>query len=300
MGFTVAPAPNLRERTTLHLGGHALAEVVIADTQGLERLPEKLQELGGTPFVIGGGSNLLARDGELELVLLRMKQEPEPQILRQDAQSAVVSAPVGMRLQRCLHWLAKRGLSGLEGLSGVPGNIGGAVAMNAGSFGSVMGDQLHRVQALVLRNGAWKLEWLEKGDFCTAYRRFSLQHKAAFFMVTAVELELKHGKAVEIAATMRENLAKKKASQPITAWTAGCAFKNPAPDAPAGMLLDKAGMKGAVLGGMTFSTVHANFLVNTGTGTSDAALELLDMAKERVFERFGHKLELEVKLCPDM
>ena len=97
---------------------------------------------------------------------------------------------------------------------------------------------------------------------------------------------------------MRDVYAKKQQSQPVTAWSAGCVFKNPAPDAPAGRLLDEVGLRGFRLGGMAFSAMHANFLINEGNGTFAQAMELIDMAREKVSQRFGHALEMEVRLWP--
>jgi UDP-N-acetylmuramate dehydrogenase len=91
-------------------------------------------------------------------------------------------------------------------------------------------------------------------------------------------------------------MARKKASQPVTAASAGCVFKNPAPETPAGRLLEAAGFKGKRLGGMAFSGMHANFLVNEGEGASADALELMEMAKRAVYEQTGIMLEPEVRL----
>ncbi len=300
MGFRVISAPSLKERTTLRLGGQALAEVLIQDSSGLEQLPETLRSLGGAPYVLGRGSNVLARDGELPLVLVRLQQPPKPLLLTRDTAGALVRAPAGMSLPRLLHWLAARGLAGLEGLSGIPGTVGGAVAMNAGSFGSETGRCLQRVQVFC----GERLEWVDRDGFVTGYRHFSLLREvetaesAGPRLITAAEFRLAGADADKVKARMKANLAKKRTSQPITAWTAGCAFKNPEPDAPAGLLLERAGLRGFGLGGMVFSERHANFLENTGHGTSEAALELLNLAQRRVREQSGHELQLEVTVCP--
>lgn len=294
MSFVVQPGPLLRERSTLRLGGRALAEVLVLGTSGLERLPETLAALGGQPYALGRGSNILARDGELPVVLVRMRQEPRPEPLATDATGTLVRVPAGMSLQRLLHWLAARGLAGLEGLAGVPGDVGGAVAMNAGSFGCTMGDCLERVQVLDSRG----LRWCGAGELETGYRHFALPGQAEFFVVTAAELRLRHLPPQEVKARMAEHLATKRRTQPLRDWTAGCAFRNPAPEAPAGLLLERAGLKGLELGGMKFSERHANFLVNTGSGSATAAYELLALAQERVQAQSGYALELEVKPCP--
>jgi UDP-N-acetylmuramate dehydrogenase len=97
---------------------------------------------------------------------------------------------------------------------------------------------------------------------------------------------------------MRLNYLKKKSTQPVLAWSAGCAFKNPSPELSAGKLLDEAGFKGKGLGGMAFSPLHANFLVNEGRGGASAAFELLDRAREVVRRRNGIDLHLEIKVFP--
>lgn len=294
MTFTVLPGPLLRDRTTLRLGGRALAEILVSDTKDVDRLALQLKELGGQPLALGRGSNLLARDRDLPLVLVRMRQEPRPEIVSREESGVLVKAPAGMRLPRLLQWLCARELSGLEGLSGVPGDVGGAAAMNAGSFGCTMGACLERVQ--IVRHG--DVRWVPRSGFTTAYRSFKVENDDSFYMITAVMLRLRPGNGREMRRTMQEYMKTKRATQPITAWTAGCAFKNPAPDAPAGMLLERVGLKGYAMGGMRFSPVHANFLENTGKGTSDAALELLQLARQRVRERFDYNLELEVRICP--
>ena len=98
---------------------------------------------------------------------------------------------------------------------------------------------------------------------------------------------------VDVQAGMKDVYSKKRATQPVTARSAGCVFKNP-PDKSAGLLLDQAGMKGVTLGGMGFSDIHANFLVNHGGGTAVEALELLDQARAAVLKRFDVTLETEV------
>ena len=101
-----------------------------------------------------------------------------------------------------------------------------------------------------------------------------------------------------ISKLMHRNICEKKSKQPVTAWSAGCVFKNPAPDKPAGILLDRAGFRGRRLGGMAFSTMHANFLINEGNGSASAAFELIESARQGVLEQFGITLETEVRIVP--
>ncbi len=299
MAMQTLPGPFLCKRTTLRLGGKAQAEVRVESPDDFDKLPDALSSLGGTPFVLGRGSNILASDGELPVTIVSLSWPGQVKILRDEAERVLIRADATMPLPHLLLWLATNGLSGLEGLTGIPGAVGGAVAMNAGSFGCVMGECLQRVRVFTQTRG---LTWLEPGEFKTDYRKFRVVDKAlngsGLFIISQVELELVKDTRDSIKARMRQHKNTKRATQPIEAHSAGCVFKNPAPDKPAGMLLDKAGFKGKRVGDMAFSEKHANFLINLGQGTSQQAMELIEMAKSTVAAEFGLELEQEVKVCP--
>ncbi|MGE4296400.1 MAG: UDP-N-acetylmuramate dehydrogenase [Desulfovibrionaceae bacterium] len=302
MGITILPGPALRERTTLQLGGTCRAELVLACEADAEALPATLRETGGMPLVLGFGSNILACDGELDLTIVTPPIGTGPEAVRQDVtcncdEAVFVRCGAGVRLPRLLAWLGERGLSGLEGLAGIPGSVGGAVAMNAGSYGVEIGARVNRVRVFTETHG---LVWMGPTDVTLGYRHFSVKGLArdALCVVLEVELAMTPAPAMDIKAAMAAHMAQKRATQPITEASAGCVFKNPAPGVSAGKLLDDAGFKGFALGGMAFSTMHANFMINTGGGTAAQALELLDLARERVRERFGHTLQTEVRVCP--
>lgn len=282
----------MSRRTTLRMGGRAVAEVRVADEAGLDRLDAALRCLGGRPMAFGRGSNVLARDGELDVTLVTVDVKRGPESV---GAGATVRCGAGTPLPTLLGWTARRGLSGLEKLAGIPGRVGGAVAMNAGSFGQQVADTLHRVRLWTGDRGPF---WMEREDVSMGYRSFSPRGVKGWFLVLEAEFNLTPADPEEMVAVMRETLARKRASQPVRDWSAGCVFKNPAPDAPAGKLLDEAGMRGFTLGGVAFSTIHANFLVNTGEGTATQALELIELAREKVRAHTGRELELEVKLWP--
>lgn len=282
--------PSLAERTTLELGGTAEVELVVRDERDLDELGEFLMRESLRPFVIGEGSNLLAPDAHLDMALIRVATPPGPERVEKDGDKLIVRCGGGQRLPGLLGWAGMAGLSGLEGLTGIPGSVGGAVAMNAGSYGTEIGDVVRRVRLWSPGRG---LFWLDRDQCEFGYRHFSPGIPAAKALVWQVEFALSEARPRQVRAAMQENYKRKKASQPVTAKSAGCVFKNPENDS-AGRLLDKAGMRGARLGGMAFSEVHANFLVNTGGGTSEDALELIDRGREKVKEAFGIILDMEV------
>ena len=294
--WTLLHKPLLADRTTLGLGGHALAEIRVFAEQGLPELPGLLASLGGKPVAFGAGSNIVAADGELPLVLLSAAWSEGPEVAREEEGEVFVRVSGGQRLCVLLGKLAAAGFSGLEGLAGIPGSVGGAIAMNAGSFGHAMGDALESVTVYAPDGGRQTAgrEELELG-----YRHMAFRGKGqndSWFMITSAVARLKKSSPGSVRAAMREHMARKKNTQPVGEKSAGCVFKNPSPDMPAGKLLDEAGFRGKRLGGMMFSHLHANFLVNEGKGTAEAAFDLIDMAREAVRLRCGVVLEPEVKI----
>ncbi len=294
MALEILDGPVLAKRTTLGLGGTALAEIRAGRHDDLEGLAEALARVGGRPLALGGGSNLLAADGELDVAVVTLARGDEPEIVAGAAHGLVrVRVFGGCGLQRLVAWCAKRGLAGLGGLVGIPGTVGGAVAGNAGSFGRDMAGVTAGVWAFTPQKG---IGFFGPGEFSTGYRHFALANVEGFFMISQVLLDLEAATPESVLAEGKNALERKRATQPITAATAGCVFKNPEGQS-AGRLLDLAGFRGRRLGGMEFSAMHANFLVNRGGGTSEQAFALIEAARQAVFSTFGTKLELEVRVA---
>ncbi len=293
----IEPGPYLRERTTLRLGGQALAEVVASREEDLSELPGLLKKLGSAPFILGRGSNILAQDQDLPLALVTVDLGSPPAVVEDRGGEKLARVGANQPLPGFLAWCAKNGLSGLEGLAGIPGSVGGAVAMNAGSYGCETGSRLSAVRVFSPEKG---LQTLPASELNLAYRHFSPclagGRAPAWFVIVEAWFVLPCAEPVGIKAAMAENLRKKAATQPISAASAGCVFKNPAPGVSAGKLLDEAGFKGKRLGDMLFSDLHANFLINAGNGSSAQAMELLHEAMAHVYNNSGYKLEYEVKV----
>ncbi|MEG2172589.1 MAG: UDP-N-acetylmuramate dehydrogenase [Desulfovibrionaceae bacterium] len=285
--------PVLAERTTLHLGGTAIAEIRVTEAVDALKVGAACTSLGGEPFVLGAGSNLLAADGRLPVVLLRPLFTKTLFVAEEGADTVLVRVGGGVRLPRLLGSCARWGLGGLEGLCGIPGTVGGAVAMNAGSFGCETGKLLHSVRVYSPALGVVDVaaEYLNFG-----YRSMAIAGLNTWFFVIHATFALTRSSMNGITKAMRHNFLEKKSKQPMTAWSAGCAFKNPAPEHSAGKLLEQCGFKGKKLGGMAFSSVHANFLINEGQGSATAAFDLLECAQKTVHERLGILLERELKV----
>ncbi len=285
--------PLLSERTTLRLGGRAIAELRVNDMNDVEHLEQTIKELGGEVFVLGGGSNILAPNKTMPITLLKCECKNNPEILEKDGDNVLVKVGGGVRLPKFLGNCLKQGLSGLEGLAGIPGTVGGAIAMNAGSYGNETCAALHSLTIYTPKLG---ITPIGADDFTYSYRKFSIKNLNSWFLVLDATFSLTKKDSNGIKEVMFLNFFKKKSTQPVRAWSAGCVFKNPSTENPAGKLLDVCGFKGKGKGGMRFSPMHANFLINEGQGHAEAAFELIAEAEERVFEEFGIRLRPEVKI----
>ncbi|MBQ7606798.1 MAG: UDP-N-acetylmuramate dehydrogenase [Desulfovibrionaceae bacterium] len=290
--------PSLADLTTLGLGGTAslLLEPETVDECAL--VEERLKTAGLKPLVIGLGSNMLAQDGDHPLILIRPAFERKIALVETIGEQVVVRASASLPLPHFLIHLAKASLTGLEGLSGIPGSVGGAIAMNAGSFGTTIGDRIRQVS--LWHKGREHSFLRDKLTF--GYRSFvhpfsCPEQSDALSIITSAEFVLTRGERKKIFAAMAGYTQRKRATQPVCAKSAGCVFKNPAGEY-AGRLLEACGLKGKTRGGVGFSTLHANFLLNLQKGSAKDALWLLRYARDAVESAFGIALELEVRVVP--
>jgi UDP-N-acetylmuramate dehydrogenase len=183
---------------------------------------------------------------------------------------------------------AREGFSGLEPLVGIPGTLGGALAMNAGAHGHSLGERVVRVTFWEPGAG---VRTLPKDELAFAYRDSLL--KQGRRVALEAELELTRSERGLIEARMRELMARRRASQPLGERSAGCVFRNP-PGRFAGALIEQAGLKGERVGGAEISAKHANFILNRSRATASDIRALMELARERVRQRFGVELACEV------
>lgn len=288
--------PSLSAITTLGLGGTCSLELTVSSRDDLAAMDDRIRELGLPVYVVGRGSNIFGLDGSHEAVLVRPAFTDGPAVLGDETADGgvLVSCGAGISLPVLLAFLREKGLSGMEGLAGIPGTVGGAVAMNAGSFGTSTAESLDSV-------GIWSGGRLVRltPDACeTGYRHFRPRGLAGSFLVVSAVFRLSRSTSQDVAAGMQHNFQMKKSRQPITARSAGCVFRNPACGVSAGALLERAGFRGRRKGSVALSEQHANFLVNLGGGTSSEALALLEEARTAVRAMAGVELDFEVRFLP--
>lgn len=288
--------PSLSAITTLGLGGTCSLELTVSSRDDLAAMDDRIRELGLPVYVVGRGSNIFGLDGSHEAVLVRPAFTDGPAVLGDETADGgvLVSCGAGNSLPVLLAFLREKGLSGMEGLAGIPGTVGGAVAMNAGSFGTSTAESLDSVE---IWSGG-RLVRLTPDACETGYRHFRPRGLAGSFLVVSAVFRLSRSTSQDVAAGMQHNFQMKKSRQPITARSAGCVFRNPACGVSAGALLERAGFRGRRKGSVALSEQHANFLVNLGGGTSAEALALLEEARTAVRAMAGVELDFEVRFLP--
>lgn len=234
--------------------------------------------------IIGAGSNVIISDRGVGGVLIKLSSE-FANIKHDDISIAIGGASL---CQTVAQYCKNNGLGGLEFLSGIPGTIGGAIAMNAGCYGSEIADFLIEAIALDYQGNIHKIL---KDDLGFEYRKNKLAKDYIFvegrFRVKIIDKKLIEEKICQLQS-QREN------SQPIRSKTGGSTFKNPK-GYKAWELVDAIGFRGKKIGGAQFSSKHCNFLINTGNASSDDLLSLGNEAKKKVYEKFGINLEWEIK-----
>lgn len=278
----------MAKHTSFKIGGPA---DVFFKVDNIEELKETLDlsKQNQIPLtIIGNGSNLLVTDKgirgittKLNLKDIEIKNENNKQIIKVEA-----GVPVGLLAQKLL----KEEITGFEELSGIPGTIGGAVIMNAGAHGKELKDILKKVTAMDY-NGNIHEFTNEECQF--SYRNSRFQKEK--YIILQATLELEKGNSTEIKEKMDEYMQFRKEKQPIEYPNAGSTFKR-GEDFVTAKLIDEAGLKGYKVGGAQVSKKHAGFIVNVDNATAKDVIELTDYIKEKIEEKFGKKINLEIQI----
>ncbi|MCY4131931.1 MAG: UDP-N-acetylmuramate dehydrogenase [Nitrospira sp.] len=281
-GEVVFDAP-LAELTSLRIGGPADAFVSPEDVHDVCRIVRQAQT-ARIPIMVLGGTNLLVQDGGIRGIVLSLANLAAIEI--EDVR--LVFAEAGARMPVLLGFAVHHGLSGLEWAAGIPGTVGGAVVMNAGTKLGAMQDCLDAIQMVDL-DGRLVTYAAASVDF--AYRSVSLPEG----VVVGAWLRLTPASRETIDSRTKSYLQYRKQSQPLSQPNAGSVFKNPQ-GTTAGRLIEKAGLKGCRVGDAQVSTKHANFIVNLGQARSADVLQLIETIQREVSRQTGVMLELEWKV----
>jgi UDP-N-acetylmuramate dehydrogenase len=274
----------LARHTTYRVGGRAEVLVVPRDADDAARVYSFVRREGLPLVVIGAGSNVIAPDEGIEGVVLRTASASARIFFLGGGR---VKADAGVPLLDLVRATAAHGLSGLEPLAGIPGTVGGAVVMNAGTRDTEAAQLLGRVEVLT---STGRRRMFAAAECSFGYRR-SIFLGTDWFILGA-EFKLGRGKAAA-SVEMIDSFLKDRASKyPLDLPSAGSVFRRPSGDY-AGRLIEEAGCKGMRVGDAEVSELHANFIMNHGAAKARDIMALVSAIRARVFEKSGVYLELE-------
>lgn len=286
--------------TSLKVGGPADAFVITENKEELAELLHWAWQNNLNWFVVGGGTNLLIRDSGIRgIVILLTKELEEVTEKPGDGKAYYFAAAAGVKLQSFCRIAVDKGAKGMSFAIGIPGTIGGAIAMNAGTSLGSMQDVIEAVTFLLPDK---KVVELKKDKLDFRYRGLNLnndvfENKKVSPVIIEGCFHLTKGNREAIKKDGEQIRKARRLSQPTTLPNAGCFFKNPVSGESAGKLIELAGLKGSQVGGAKISEKHANFMVNTGNASAKDFLTLMEAVKKKVFERFHIMLEPEVRIA---
>ncbi len=292
-GRVLVNAP-LAHLTTFKVGGPA---DILFESRTAEEVVTtlKLAHVHGVPVtMLGGGSNVLIGDRGIRGLVLRPRGGAVSMI-----GDRLVRADAPVTINGLVRWTINRGLAGLEAWAGTPGTVGGAIFGNAHWRQVNIGDVVESVR-LARRDGALLQAAADRMEF--AYDDSRLKRTGEVLLWAAFRVTPGADPAA-LRAVARESLAFRKRTQPLEAPSAGCIFMNPDPSRDripegippsAGALVDRAGLKGAALGGARVSPAHANFIINDGSATAADIKALVERCRQAVKDRFGVTLKDEI------
>jgi UDP-N-acetylmuramate dehydrogenase len=283
----------LRSYTTFRVGGPADWFLETRNSDEIVAALEIARDLLAPITVLGGGSNVLIADTGIRGLVIHPRggeiRGVDTRHLRADA---------AVTINGLVRWTIVHGAAGLEAWAGTPGTVGGAIFGNAHFGGRLIGEIVDAV-SVVSRDGVCRT--LPASEMAFGYDRSRLQETGEILL--SADFLVSDGDPARLRATARESLAFRKRTQPLETPSAGCVFQNPergrdqVPDGipwSAGALVDRAGLKGARMGGASVSTTHGNFIVNDGSANARDIRRLIDLCQSTVREKFGVELREEI------
>jgi len=285
----------LKKYTSFKIGGPADFLAMPKDKLELKKLLKKAAALDIPVTLFGGGTNVLITDkGIRGLVVITKLLKSKIHITRADLQEKTIYVEAGENLSKVCQFAIRNSLSGLEYAAGIPGTMGGAIMMNAGTSSWSISDIIESID--VLDKSTFTFKTMERKELDFSYRQLNQSG-----IIVAASLLLKEKPQGKIKKTFKENLTIKNAAQPVFAASAGCFFKNPtlgksANELSAGELIEKSGLKGMRINDAMVSEKHANFIVNINNASCKDILLLKQHIQKIVFKKYHIELETEVRL----
>lgn len=275
----------LKNHTTFRIGGAVKYFVGPKNSAELKSLLKLLIRYKIPFLVLGSGSNILAGDKGFNGAVIHLRS---PYFKKMNYSGRFLEAKGGVLLSEIIVFSEKQGLSGAEFLAGIPGTLGGALVMNAGSQGKSIGDLIENITVMDHRGN---IKIIPKNKIKFGYRNSDLSK----YIILSARLKLLKANKQEVKKRIVRYLDYRRITQDLRYPSAGCIFKNP-PGYSAGEIIDLCGLKGRRIGGASISQKHANFILNLKNASSRDVLLLIALIKKQVKNKFKIDLEPEIKI----
>ena len=273
---------DLKKYNTYGIGGIAKYMVFPSSEEKLVKLLDYIKNEKMSWYILGGGSNVIIPDEDYVGVIINLKE-----LNNYEFDKDVINVGSGISLGKLVNVMLDAGYTNLSSLMGIPGLLGGAIIGNAGAYGTSIFDYIISVK-FIDEDG--NIKELNKEEIKYDYRWTEFKEKKV--IVLSAKIRCINGPVAEAKEKIKENLEKRKKSQPLEYKNAGSVFRNP-PSHAAGYLIEHSGLKGITVGGAKVSEKHANFIINFNNATSRDIIKLVELIKSKVKDVYNVELELE-------
>ncbi len=276
---------SLSNYTSMGVGGMCRMVIYPTDEDSLSSLIEYFDDLGIGWRCIGGGSNLIVKDEDINEVMIKLDRLKSAPVFREET----VTVSGGYKMPKLVSKTAKQGLSGIEFLAGIPGTVGGGVVMNAGSYGKEIAGIIDRVLIMDKRGNR---SWRTRNEIDFKYRNSGIGRNE---IVLKAVFNLVKSSSRQVFSKVERLHNKRKQTQPLKEKTAGCIFKNP-PEDSAGRIIENLNLGGKIYGGAKISELHKNFIINVGGASAKDVITLIEKVEDIVLKEKDIELEREVEV----
>ena len=277
----------MKNHTTIKVGGKADVLVTPTTEKDIINVLKFAKENNIPVMIMGNGSKLLVRDKGIRGIVIKLGSK----FSEYKIEGEYVTALAGMSMPKLSRLVMKEGLSGFEFACGIPGVLGGGIRMNAGAYGSEISSVLVRTTYI---DDELNIKVLEHKDHNFSYRYSYFKDHPSFVIISA-EFKLVKKDIEDIKEKMDQNSKARKEKQPLEYPNAGSTFKRP-DGFFVGTMIEELGLKGYRVGDAEISTKHAGFIVNRGNATAEDVISVIEYTKDKVYEKYGVKLENEIEI----
>lgn len=285
----------MTKHTSFKIGGNAEIFVKANNIEEIKHVLKICKKNNIPLTIVGNGSNLLVKDSGIKGIVLKINSNnisiENCNIIANKDNYVIVTVDAGMPLGKLAQILLKKSITGFEFASGIPGTIGGAIRMNAGAYGYEFKDIVTETTCINLDGEIFKLN-NEQQKF--GYRSSIFKDEKSIILETKLLLSMTDD-TEQIKNKMDEYKKNRLEKQPIEFPSAGSTFKR-GENFITAQLIDECGLKGLSVGGAQVSTKHAGFVINTGDATAEDVLNLIEIIKEKVLQKCGKSIELEIEV----